>query len=264
MANMKYLLNCRSFISLIVLFSFFDNFGVKKYDYQFKVLIVGDAVVGKTQIVSRYVKDSFVEEYKYTEGIGLDSKSISFNNKNINLQLYDTSGQERYRTIRQNYYKGSQLIVLVYAINNRNSFEHIPKLVEEVKTQNENAKFLLVGNKLDLEEEREVSTEDAKKYSEENNIGFIEVSAKTGTNIEKMFNSSLSKLLEEKNKDEENISKNINEFNNNEKNSSMNSNGVQNKNGINNNLSFCNKYCLCCPCLEKTKGNVKNIEPVIF
>ena len=79
MENMKYLLNCRSFISLIVLFSFFDNFGVKKYDYQFKVLIVGDAVVGKTQIVSRYVKDSFVEEYKYTEGIGLGSKSISFN-----------------------------------------------------------------------------------------------------------------------------------------------------------------------------------------
>ena len=263
---MKYLLNCRSFISLIVLFSFFDNFGVKKYDYQFKVLIVGDAVVGKTQIVSRYVKDSFVEEYKYTEGIGLGSKSISFNNKNINLQLYDTSGQERYRTIRQSYYKGSQLIVLVYAINNKNSFNSIPKWVDEVKKQTDkNTKFLLVGNKCDLEEERLVSKEDAKQYAEEKNIGFIEVSAKTGDGIKDMFEYIISELLEDMKKEEnKNIEKDI-EFNKHEINNSQNDNNNQKKNHIEKkNFPFCDKYCSCCPCLKKSEGNVKNIEPVIF
>ena len=245
---MKYLLNCRSFISLIVLFSFFDNFGVKKYDYQFKVLIVGDAVVGKTQIVSRYVKDSFVEEYKYTEGIGLGSKSISFNNKNINLQLYDTSGQERYRTIRQSYYKCATLIVFVYAIDNKNSFENIPKLVEEVKTQNENAKFLLVGNKCDLEKEkRAVTEEEAKQYANENNMVFFEVSAKTGTNIEKMFNSSLQKLLEDMKKEENNNHTYNNTNNFEQKNLLL---GDQNKDSIKNKKTSCwSKYCSCCPCL---------------
>ena len=261
MANMKYLLNCRSFISLIVLFSFFDNFGVKKYDYQFKVLIVGDAVVGKTQIVSRYIKDVFEEGYKPTGGIVFCSKSISLNNKNINLQLDDTSGQERYRTIRQSYYKGSQLIVLVYAIDNKNSFENIPKLVEEVKTQNENAKFLLVGNKCDLEEERLVSKEDAKQYAEKNNIGFFEVSAKTGDGIDDMFKYIISELLEDMKKEE---NKNI-EFNKHEINNSQNDNNNQKKNHIEKkNFPFCDKYCSCCPCLKKSEGNVKNIEPVIF
>ena len=238
MANMKYLLNCRSFISLIVLFSFFDNFGVKKYDYQFKVLIVGDAVVGKTQIVSRYIKDVFEEGYKPTGGIVFCSKSISLNNKNINLQLDDTSGQERYRTIRQSYYKGSQLIVLVYAIDNKNSFENIPKLVEEVKTQNENAKFLLVGNKCDLEEERLVSKEDAKQYAEKNNIGFFEVSEKTGDGIDDMFKYIISELLKDMEKDL---------TYNNPKELKISDYFIQDIDSIK--TSFCNKYCSCCPCL---------------
>ena len=262
---MKYLLNCRSFISLIVLFSFFDNFGMKKnYDYLFKVLIVGDADVGKTQIVSRYVEDSFVEEYKPTVGIGFCSKSISLNNKNINLQLDDTSGQERYRTIRQSYYKGSQLIVLVYAINNRNSFNSIPKWVDEVKKQTDkNTKFLLVGNKCDLEEERRAVTEkEAKQYAENNGMKFFEVSAKTGTNIEKMFNSSLQKLLEDMKKEENNNHTYNNTNNFEQKNLLL---GDQNKDSIKNKKTSCwSKYCSCCPCLQKSEGNVKNIEPVIF
>ena len=263
---MKYLLNCRSFISLIVLFSFFDNFGMKKnYDYLFKVLIVGDADVGKTQIVNRYVKDSFVEGCKPTAGIDFCSKIISLNNKKINLQLYDTSGQKRFSTIVQTYYKGATLIVFVYAIDNKDSFDNIPKWVEEVKIQNENAKFLLVGNKLDLEEERDVSTEDAKKYAEENNIGFIEVSAKTGDGIKDMFEYIISELLEDMKKEEnKNIEKDI-EFNKHEINNSQNDNNNQKKNHIEKkNFPFCDKYCSCCPCLKKSEGNVKNIEPVIF
>ena len=262
---MKYLLNCRKFISLMVLFSFFDNFGMEKHDYMFKVVFVGDDTVGKTQIINKFVNNKFLEEYFSTIGVNYATKVVEIKNKKIKLQLWDTAGQERFRSITRTYLKGSRLIVLVYAIDNKNSFENIQNLVDEAKTQNKDAKFLLVGNKLDLEEGREVSTEDAKKYAEENNIGFIEVSAKTGDGIDDMFNSSLSKLLEEENKAEENISKNINEFNNGEKNSSLNINDNQYKNDIKINKTSCwSEYCSCCPCLQKSEGNVKNIEPVIF
>ena len=237
---MKYLLTYGNFIFLALLFSFIDNFGMDKKsvennsDYSFKVVFLGDADVGKTQIVSRYVKDSFVEEYKYTEGIGLGSKSISFNNKNINLQLYDTSGQERYRSIRQNYYKGSQLIVLVYAINNRNSFEHIPKWVEEVKIQNKDVKFLLVGNKCDLEEKRQVSIKDGEDWANANNMKFIEVSAKTGKSIsDDMFNPIIKECLVDLEKEKPEFLLLNNQY----------IDSIKNKK-----TSCCSKYCSCCPC----------------
>ena len=210
MANMKYLLNYRSFISLMVLFSFFDNFGMKieekEYDYLFKVLFVGDSGVGK---------------------------EVEFKNKKIKLQLWDTAGQERFRAIIQNYYKSANLIAFVYAINNRNSFNSIPKWVDEVKKQTDkNTKFLLVGNKCDLEEnKRQVSTEEAQEYAKENKIEFIEVSAKTEKGINDMFKYIISELLKEK---EPGL------FDN------------QYKNNIKINKTSCwSEYCSCCTLFEQ-------------
>ena len=243
MANIKYLLNRRSFISLMVLFSFFDNFGMKieenEYDYLFKVLFVGDSSVGKTQIINKFVENNFLENCASTIGVDFKIKEVEVKNKKIKLQLCDTSGQERFRAIIQNYYKSDHLIAFVYAINNRNSFNSIPKWVDEVKKQTDkNTKFLLVGNKYDLAEERRtVTEEEAKQYAENNGMKFFEVSAKTGDGINDMFNYIISELLKEK---EPGL------FDN------------QYKNDIKFNKTSClNEYCSCCPCLEKTKGNVK-------
>ena len=203
MANIKYLLNRRSFISLMVLFSFFDNFGMKieekEYDYLFKVLFVGDSGVGKTQIINKFVENNFLENCVSTIGVDFKIKEVEVKNKKIKLQLCDTSGQERFRAIIQNYYKSDHLIAFVYAINNRNSFNSIPKWVDEVKKQTDkNTKFLLVGNKCDLKNDESVPTEEAEKYAEDNGIKFFEVSAKTEKGINDMFKYIISELLKEK------------------------------------------------------------------
>ena len=263
MENMKYLLTHRNFIFLAVLFSFFDNFGMDKKsvennsDYSFKVVFLGDACVGKTQIINKFVINNFATEYQPTISATYSSKSISWSNKRIDLQLWDTPGQEKYRKLAKVFYKNSHLIVFVYAIDDKNSFDNISKWVDEVKIQNKDAKFLLVGNKYDLDCKRQVSIEDAINYANKNNIDSIEVSAKTGFNFDIIFNSSLSRLLEEKNKDEENSSKNKNVSDNYKKNVSSNSNDNKNINGIYiNDLPFCDKYCSCCPCLNNSEGNV--------
>ena len=124
---MKYLLNCRSFISLIVLFFFIDNFGMETegINYRLKVVFVGDAGVGKTQIVNKFGKNTFLEEYGATVGVEYCSKIINFLNKIIKLQLLDTAGQKRFRAITQSYYKSADLIVFVYAVDDKKTFGNI-------------------------------------------------------------------------------------------------------------------------------------------
>ena len=239
---MKYLLNCRSFISLMILFSFFGNFGMetKKHNYMFKVVFVGDAGVGKTQIVNKFGENVFSEEYEATVGVGFCSKNINFFNKIIKLQLWDTAGQERFRAIVQSYYKSSNLIVLVYAINNRESFDNISDWVKNVKERTDKwTKFLLVGNKCDLDKERQVTYEEAQKYAEENNMKFFEVSAKKGTNInDDMFIPIIQELL-----------------NDIEKYLTYNDPPID---GIK--TPFCDKYCSCCPCVKKTEKDNEEQE----
>ena len=254
MENMKYLLTHRNFIFLAVLFSFFDNFGMDEKSvennsaYLFKVVFLGDADVGKTQIVSRYVEDSFVEEYKPTVNVEYSYKLIKYNKKNIQIEVWDTAGQESFKSIAKYFCKGSQLIVFVYAIDNKNSFINIKNWVDIIKNNtNENPKFLLVGNKCDLEDKRQVSTEEAKQYATENNMEFMEVSVKSRFNIDIMFNSSLSKLFGDENKEKNNL----NEVDKLKIDGSQDDNNSQKKYLIYNNLSFWNKYCSCCPCLKK-------------
>ena len=249
MANMKYLLTYGNFIFLALLFSFIDNFGMDKKsvennsDYSFKVVFLGDAAVGKTQIINKFVNDKFDASYQLTIGIEFATKVVDFENKKIELQLWDTAGQENYRSITKKYYNTSRLIAFVYDITSKDSFNNISKWVDEVKIQNKDAKFLLVGNKYDLAEERRtVTEEEAKQYAENNGMKFFEVSAKTGDGINDMFNYIISELLKEK---EPGL------FDN------------QYKNDIKFNKTSClNEYCSCCPCLEKTKGNVKEQEEI--
>ena len=231
----------------MVLFSFFDNFGMNKYN---KVVFVGDAAVGKTQIISRYVKNFFDDDYTHTIGTEYAVKEVEINNKKIKLQLWETTEYEKYKSIIGNIYQKAEIIVLVYAINNRESFDNISDWVKKVKTYNKNVKFLLVGNKCDLVEKRQVTKEDAENYAKANKMEFIEISAKAGTNIEKMFNSSLLKILEDEN-NIENEKKQIDNY------SHIDINH-------NNNLPFCNKYCSCCLCLKKSEGNVEEEEEIEY
>ena len=265
MVNMKYLLNCRSFISLMVLFSFFDNFGMEKgetdedydhllnkdndYNYLFKVVFVGDAGVGKTQIIDKFVENKFLENYDFTIGVNFKVKTVNCGNKKIKLQLWDTAGQEKFRAITRTYYKSGHLIVFVYAVDDKNSFENIQIWVKDVKEQtDEKTKFLLVGNKCDLEkDQRQVTTEEAEKYAKEKNMEFIEVSAKEGTNINDMFNNSLKKIFEDMEKE-----KNNNPTYNNPKyiEHKIPDYHIQDIDHIKNKKDSCwSKYCSCCPCL---------------
>jgi len=272
---MKYLLNCRSFISLMVLFSFFDNFGMEgetdeDYDYLFKVVFVGDKGVGKTQIIDKFVENKFSENCASTIGMDFKVKMIKYNGKNIKLQLWDSSGNEQIRNTIKNLYNGSNLIVLVYAVDDKNSFDSIPKLVDEVKKQIKNPKFLLVGNKCDLDEKKYVSTEEAQKYAENNEMESIEVSAKNGTNIDDMFKSSIEKLLKDMKKEKNNNpTYNNPTYNNPTYNNPTYNNPtyiehkipdyhIQDIDHIENKKDSCwSEYCSCCLCLKKTKGNVE-------
>ena len=253
---MKYLLNFRSFIFLMVLFSFFDNFGMDKKsegnnssyssddsfkrNKRVKIVFVGDAGVGKTQIINRFMNNSFSDVYLETI-VNSYHKTINSNGKIIKLQLWDTAGQERFRAITRTYYKSAHLIVFVYAVDDKNTFDNIQIWVEDVKTQNKDAKLLLVGNKCDLKEkQREVTTEEAKKYAEDNNMKFIEVSAKTGDGIsDDMFNSIIKELLKDVKEEK-----------------------TYYDNKYDNDLSFCDKYCSCCPCLEKSEWDVEKQERI--
>ena len=161
---MEYLLNCKSFIFLMVLFSFFDNFGMDKgetdedydhllnkdndYNYLFKVVFVGDAGVGKTQIINKFVKNKFSNDYNPTIGLDFYFKTINSNEKIIKLQLWDSSGQEKFRTMIQNFYKNVHLIVFVYAVDDKNTFENIKNWVKNVKEQTDE-KIDLILDKMD-------------------------------------------------------------------------------------------------------------------
>ena len=246
MISMKYLLICRNFISLMVLFSFFDNFGMENFDILFKVIFVGDAYVGKTQIINKFVNKSFEKDYEAIVGFKFAGKIIKFPNMKIELRFWDCCGDEANKSLISSFYNTSSIIVFVYAINNKKSFENIQSWDKDVTTYtNKKPKFLLVGNKLDLEEGRQVSTEEAQEYAKKNKMEFVEVSAKTGDGIsDDMFNSIIKELLDDmkKEKKEKIQIQNYGEY------IDINHNK---------NLSFCDKYCSCCPCLKKTEGNVE-------
>ena len=259
---MKYLLNCRSFIFLMVLFSFFDNFGmytVEDYVYRFKVIFVGDVTVGKTQIINKFMNDKFDANYQQTFGANLAIKVVNFKDKKIKLELWEIFGQKAYKNIMKDYYKGSHLIVFVYAVDDKNSFDNIQQIwVNEVRSINKDAKFLLVGNKCDLEDKRQVSTEEAMEYAEKNNMEFIEVSAKDKINIEKMFDNSLKNFLDDMEKEKNNNLTNNNTHNFEQKNLLLD---YQNKDSIKIEKTSCwSKYCSCCPCLKKSEENVEEQE----
>jgi Ras-related protein Rab-6A len=159
---------------------------------KFKLIFLGDQNVGKSCILNRFMNDTFTEEYQATIGLDFQSKNVQIDNQDIHLLLYDTAGQEKFRSLIPMYTRDSNIILLVYEINNKDSFIHLPDWLNDLSNVNkEDVIFALVGNKIDLEEKRQVSTEEGKNYADQNGFIFHEVSAKTGEGFSELFYKDL-------------------------------------------------------------------------
>ena len=193
----------------------------EEYDEIFKVVLIGDSGVGKTNILSRYVRDEFSIETKSTVGVEFGSKIVKVSNQTIKVQIWDTAGQERYKAITTAYYKGAKGAFVVYDISKKDSFTNVDKWIGELKTHGDaEVCVLLVGNKCDLEEQRQVTTEEAAKKSEVYDIGFCETSAMQAVNIEKVFSIMIEEIAKKVIKKEE--GKQSEEIGNNAKNINLN------------------------------------------
>ena len=187
---------------------------LQKEYLRFKLIIVGDTGVGKTNIIGKYIADSFNENTKSTVGVEFFTKSFKINEDFIKLEIWDTAGQERYKSITSAYYKGSNGALLVYDITRTATFDDIEKWINEVKDVVEGElKFVLVGNKCDLENERKVETETALAKAQKLKMPLIETSAFNSTNIQKVFKIILIDIYKnfKKEKKEKTDKKNLNE-----------------------------------------------------
>ena len=165
------------------------------YNYLLKYVIVGDASVGKSNLLLRYTHGQFREEYQLTIGVEFGSNNISLDDNVFRIQIWDTAGQENFRSITRAYYKNSACALIVYDISRRASFENISSWLEDCKNSSPKSVFLvLVGNKCDLEKEREVTEEEGRELAETSGMLFFETSAKTGKNVEEVFEESTRQI----------------------------------------------------------------------
>ncbi len=158
------------------------------YDIIFKIVLIGDTSVGKTNILSKYLSDEFDPDSKATVGVEFGTKNFKIENKIVKVQIWDTAGQERYRSITNAYYKGAKGALLVYDITNKKSFDNLDRWVSDLKVNaDDKISIVLLGNKSDLENQRIIKTEEGKNKAEFYKFAFMETSALNGNNIEKAF-----------------------------------------------------------------------------
>ena len=166
-----------------------------KFNYLLKYVIIGDSGVGKSNILLRFINNTFTEEFRSTVGVEFAAKNIEINNNIYRVQVWDTAGQETFRSISRAYYKNSVCACVVYDISNYSTFESVQSWIEDCKSQSSKAILLiLIGNKSDLNDIRQVTYDEGAKFAKSNNMIFLETSAKTGDNIKKIFNKSVKQI----------------------------------------------------------------------
>lgn len=182
----------------------------KGYDLIVKLVLLGETSVGKTNLLIRYTQDFFKKDAKATIGMDFISEEVVLNGRNVKAQFWDTAGQEKYKTIARSYYKIADGVLLVYDVTRRETFLKIKNWLEDIKENCSNeVPIMLIGNKIDLTEERTVSEEEGREVSQENNLFFYETSAKTNDDkcVQKAFEilmkQSVDNIYEEIKKEEE-------------------------------------------------------------
>lgn len=165
------------------------------YDYLFKVVLIGDSGVGKSNLLSRFTRNEFSLESKSTIGVEFATRSINVDGKMIKAQIWDTAGQERYRAITSAYYRGAVGALLVYDMTRHVTFENVERWLKELKDHTDaNIVVMLVGNKSDLRHLRAVSTDDGQSFAEREGLYFMETSALESTNVENAFKQILTQI----------------------------------------------------------------------
>ena len=158
-----------------------------------KIIFIGDIYVGKTSIINVLMGQKFNNEYEASIGVDFFSKTIKYKGKTIKLQIWDSAGQEKFRSLIPNYIRGSSLVFIVYDITSKKSFDNLQTWIDFVNNI-ENSNIVILGNKVDLDSQRQVTTEEAEKFCEEKNYDFYEVSAKEGQNLTDMLFNSVASL----------------------------------------------------------------------
>ncbi len=171
---------------------------MEKKEFLYKILLLGDSSVGKTCFLMRYTDNTFQEIHMSTIGLDYKLKNVQLDDgKMVKIQIWDTAGQDRFRSITKNYYKGAHGIILIYDITNQKTFENVKNWINQIKEEVSNkVTIILVGNKIDDEDHRVVSTEEGEKMAKEFGLMFFECSAKSGVNIDSTFNELVKKTVE--------------------------------------------------------------------
>ena len=169
-----------------------------------KILLVGDSGVGKTTLLLKYVDNQFSDSHITTIGVEYKDKEIMVKDKKVNLQIWDTSGQERYRSITKNFYRNANGIIFVFDVTKKDSFDHLKDWLNDSSEQENDFKKLVVGNKTDLIEKRVINKETMEFFAkkENKNIKSFETSAKDGTNVDKIFQEIAELILANKKEEE--------------------------------------------------------------
>ncbi|KAL3509096.1 hypothetical protein ACH5RR_028497 [Cinchona calisaya] len=166
-----------------------------EYDYLFKLVLIGDSGVGKSNLLSRFTRNEFNLESKSTIGVEFATRSLNIDSKVIKAQIWDTAGQERYRAITSAYYRGAVGALLVYDVTRRATFENVERWLRELRDHTDpNVVIMLIGNKSDLRHLVAVSTEDGKALAERESLYFMETSALEATNVENAFGEVLTQI----------------------------------------------------------------------
>jgi len=161
---------------------------VETYDFLMKFIIIGEAGAGKSCLLHHFIHNSFKDHSQHTIGVEFSSRTVKLGEKRVKLQLWDTAGQERFRSVTRSYYRGAAGAVLVYDITSRESFSNLTRwLVDARALASSNLVVVLVGNKSDREEEREVEWAEASKWAADNDVHFLEASSLSGENVEAPF-----------------------------------------------------------------------------
>jgi len=174
--------------------------GIDGYEATLKILLIGNSNVGKSSLLLRFTEDTFLPQDEVAATIGVDFKvqDMKFEGKKYKLTIWDTAGQERFRTLTSSYYRGAQGVILVYDVSNRETFDQLDNWFNELSTYctNKDVVKMIVGNKVDKEEQRVISRKEAEAYARKSHTLFLECSAKTRFGVKEAFEELVRKILE--------------------------------------------------------------------